>query len=597
VSRCGVLLLFICLAPAAAGAQASEGSLEWFDAQAKEAISQSNYESAVKILTEAKEKFPKTPKINLELADLYYDKDLYALALEEYGQAEKKGSEDFHTLNQISRCFGKLGKDRESIGYLTKILSLYPDSVETMDDLGWMYFKTYQLEKGEKILLDGIKKFGMQRNMAMTLGTIYSGMNSYDKAREYYLKSIDDALRAGDRYFASIAYYNLSLLEENFYHFNSSLAFTEESISMEDRASGHLARGELLESRLDYRGAVDEYMKAYALDTTPLTKVNLAILYQRFGRLELARRYAEEALSVKDMAWILYYGTDLSRHYKDIHEILADIYDGLARTEATRPTSGLFDRIAALATSLWDRIVSWYHRQRFLLYSLAIGRQYMIEGRREESYWEFYKVNQRYPEVAVSYLGKAKILETARTPHAGTYYLQEEGMISGSVDLLERSIEGFDPFWEKEAIANSLRALIPLLGGKERAAARRGVLDRLFEINPGAFRQDGLGLPLRLEIAENSWGKREKARIVRYLKRAGSEIVESAPGGRDAPGAEGIEYSLSLRLEQGGKARFTVADIRSGRVVASGSRELSGSAAARCAAFVQGILDELYKVE
>jgi tetratricopeptide (TPR) repeat protein len=590
-----LLLLLLFTATVVSAQAGAVGSLDWYDSEAKQAISQSNYETAVRILTEAKGKFPDASKINLELADLYYDKELYPLALDEYRDAEKKGSEDFHTLNQIARSYGKLNREKDSIGYLTRILSLYPDSVETIDDLGWMYFKTFQLEKGEKILLAGIKKFGLQRNMAMTLGTIYSGMNNYDRSREYYLKSIDDALSANDRYFASIAYYNLSLLEESFYHYNSALAFTEDSVSMEDRASGHLARGELIQSRMDFRGALEEYQKAFERDSTPLTRVNLAILHRLFGHLELARRYAEEAFGTKDLAWMLYYGTDVSRHYKDLSEILSDVYRGLSRVEATRPTAGPFDRVVALAVSLRDRVISWYYAQRFRLYSLAIGKQYMAEGRWEEASWEFYKASQPYREVAATYLAKARALETARTPHAEPFYLQEEGKLRGSVELLTRSIAGFDPFWEREATADSLTTLAPLLARRGETAARRDALNRLYDINPGAFRQEALGLPLSLQMPENFWGRWEKALIVRYFRRAGSEIVESRAGGSPPP--SGFRYALSLSLQAEGKARYALTDVRSGQILVENSRQLSGGAFKRCAALVQGILDDLYKVQ
>jgi tetratricopeptide (TPR) repeat protein len=584
------LIALIMLPALCAGAQsAAEGSLDWYNAQAKKAISESNYESAVKLLTEAKLKYPLSPKVNLALADLYYDKELYTLALDEYRAAEKKGSVDYNTLNQIARSFGKLNRDKESIDYLERILKLFPDNLETVDDLGWMYFKTFQLEKGETLLLEGIKKHGMQRDLAMTLGTVYSGMNRYEPARRYYLASIDDALKAGDNYFASIAYYNLSLLEENFYHFNSSLAYTEDSIAMQDRASGHLARGELYQSRMDYRGAMAELEKSFGMDTTPLTRVNMAILNQHFGRLELARRYAEEALATKDLAWMLYYGTDTARHYKDIHEILADVYRGFAVAEATRPTAGFFDWIRAMLSSLQNRLISWYHRLRFRLYSLQIGKDYNAEGRLEEAYWEFFKANEPYREVALSYLAKCREMETARTPHAEYYYLQEEGKLLGSVDLLSKSITGLDPFWEKEGIADSLTAMIRLL--PSGSSARRDALNRLYDINPGAFRQNGFGLPLRVIVTDNAWGETEKARIFRYLERAGSELLQSETA------AEGFGFALALSLQPDGKARYTVTDTRSGRVVAEASRELKGRRAVKCAGLADFFLDDLYKIQ
>src|SRR5512138_2110886 len=85
-----VCLLFAAASGQAAFGQAAAGSLDWYDSQAKDAITASNFEAAVKLLTEAKAKFPKAPEVNLQLADLYYDKELFTLALDEYLLAEKK---------------------------------------------------------------------------------------------------------------------------------------------------------------------------------------------------------------------------------------------------------------------------------------------------------------------------------------------------------------------------------------------------------------------------------------------------------------------------------------------------------------------------
>jgi hypothetical protein len=570
-------------------AQAGPGdTLEGLTSKAQDAISQNAYETAVKTLTEAKTRYPSSPKPNLTLGDLYYDKELYPLALAEYRDAEKKGATDFATLTQISRCYGKLNQEKRSIAYLTRILQQYPDSADTIDDLGWMYFKTHQLDTGEQVVLKGIARLGMRRGMAMTLGTIYSGMNKYDKSREYYLKSVDEALRTGDRDFASIAYYNLSLLEHNFFHFNSALRFTDESIAMEDRSSGHLARGELFQSRMDFSSTQQEYQDAYAKDSTPLSKVNLAILFQKFGRLDLARRYAEEVFSSKDLAWLMYYGTDLTRHFKDLHELLTAIYKGMAAKEAGRPTNGFFDRISALAASARYRLISWYHEQRFHLYSLQAGNQYLEQGSEENAWWEYYKGNESYHEVALKYLAMARALETARSPHASVYYLMEEGKVNHSTALLERSLAGFDPFWEKEPAADALLALIPLLNGAAHQARRREAIAQLYQINPGALPQAGIGLPLAVDFSGKGWSAREKRIVLRFLGRAGSECRETSE--------PGFRYSLHLVKEADGGLRWTMTDANTGSAVRSGAPVLSGGLKRRCAGLVKSVLEELYSV-
>ena len=579
------LLLFL---PGVLGAQAvSPGeTLEGYSAKAREAITQNAYESAVKTLTLAKQKYPASPRPPLALGDLYYDKELYTLALSEYREAEKKGASDYATLTQISRCFGKLNQEKSSIEYLTRILTQYPDSADTVDDLGWMYFKTHQLEKGEQVLQKGIARLGLQRGMAMTLGTIYSGMNQYDKSRTYYLKSVDEALRAGDRDFAAIAYYNLSLLEHNVFRYNTALRYTDESIAMEDRPSGHLARGELLQSRMDFPAALREYEQALAKDTTPLSRINLAILYQKFGRLDLARRYAEEVLASKDLAWLMYYGTDITRHFKDIYELLGNIYGGLARRELGRPTTGVPDRMAALFAAARDSVLSWYHSQRFRMYCLQVGGAYLAQGSSEDAWWEFFRGNTAYPEVALKYLGMARELETARTPRAAVFYLLEEGKVRGSTAQLRQALSELDPFWEKEPAAGTLTRLVLLLRGSAHAELRRASIAHLFEINPGALPQAGIGLPFVVQFNGAGWNAREKALIIRYLRRAGSEVAEGSRVG----------FRYALRFSRDGRTSWQVQDTASGTVIREGSPATAGSTKRRCAMLVKSILEELYAV-
>jgi tetratricopeptide (TPR) repeat protein len=571
--------------PVGLSAQApSTETLDSLSTKAREAVSQNAYESAVKILGQAKEKYPASPRPSLALGDLYYDKELYTLALGEYREAEKKGATDFATLTQIARSYGKLNQEKSSIAYLTRILKEYPDNADTVDDLGWMYFKTHQLEKGEQVLLKGMEKLGMQRGLAMTLGTVYSGLNLYDKSREYYLKAVDEAQRVGDKDFAAIAYYNLSLLEHNFFHYNSALRFTDESLSMEDRPSGHLARGELFQSRMDFAASEQEDQEAYAKDTTPLSKVNLAILLQKFGKLDLARRYAEDVLGSKDLAWLMYYGTDITRHFKDVHELLKAIYAGLARQEASRPTNGFFDRVSALASAARYALMAWYHRQRFHSYSLQAGTDYLNQGSSEDAWWEFYKGNEEYPDVATKYLRMARDSEVARTPHASYFYLLEEGKVHRSAALLTQAISGFDPYWEKEPTAEALSTLVPLLKG----AARREAITRLFEIDPGALRQEGIGLPLAVSFDGSPWNGREKALVTRFLRRAGSEVAVGT--------ADGFRYSLELTRATAGSARWRVTDARAKNVIAERTVALSGRSRQKTARLVQSILEELYSV-
>ena len=577
------VLLLIC-SPAASYAQQDA---DWYYGRAQEAIEAENYEAAVRIVEEGKQRFPRNAELPLLLADLYYDKELYNLSLEEYRGAEQLQGEEYLTLIQISRCYGKLNQEQDSIATLKRILELYPDSITPIDDLGWMYFKTHQLEKGEELLLETLKDFGPDRGIYMTLGTLYSGLYDYENARKFYLEAIQDALTEEDLYFASIAYYNLSLLEHGFYNYNSALRYSEESIQMVDRAPPHLARGELFQSRLDFKRALSEYQTAMVKDSTPLSKVNLALLYQRFGMLELARRYVEEVLDLQDRSWMYYYGTDIKRHLQDVHEILADVYSGLARSGAAQPRVGILQVLKWIPRSVEYRLKAYYHRQKLRSYSLEVGRSYLLEGNHLDAYWEFYRANERYRQVALKYLGLTRDLEVQVAPHSLHYYQQEEGKIRGSRELLERSIQGLDPFWEREGIFNALRELIPLL--EVNSSSRRRELNRLYELNPGGLLQYGFALPLVVNRHEPD--DRVLRRCLKHLKRSGSEIAAAADE------QEGFLYVLALEREADNRVRVSLRRGEQGRLLFSQIVTLGSVRPRRqAAALARAVMEQIYTV-
>jgi hypothetical protein len=577
------LLLLLCLP---AGSQEQQNA-DWYYGRARDAIEAENYETAVEIIEEGKRQFPQAAELRVLLADLYYDKELYKLALQEYlGAADLQG-EEYLTLMQISRCYGKLNRESESIATLERILELYPENVSAIDDLGWMYFKTHQLEKGEELLLEALRQFGPDRGIFMTLGTLYSGMYEYENSKRFYLEAIEDALEGEDLYFASVAYYNLSLLEHSFYNYNSALRYTEESIQMVDRASGHLARGELFLSRLDFSRALSEYQAAMVKDDTPLSKVNLASLYQKFGMLELARRYAEEVLGSRDLAWMYYYGTDVQRHLKDVHEILADVYDGLAGVHQAKPQVGLFEIARKILRVVSYRLRAYYHRQKFRSYSLRVGRSYLAEKNFLDAYWEFYRGNERYSGVALKYLHLARDMELQVSPHAEAYYQQEEGKLRGREELLERSIEALDPFWEREAIFDSLRYLVSVL--EDRGLRRRRALNRMYRLNPGGMLQYGFALPLVVRLEESN--DRVVRRTVRFLERSGSQIVPVVQE------TQGFRYRIILQRESVGRVRVRLRDGAEDRLIFSQSFVLEqGRARRQAAALARKIIERIYSV-
>jgi tetratricopeptide (TPR) repeat protein len=579
-----------------------EKDIDWYYEEAREAIYDEHYEYAVEIIKEAKQTYPDSAKFPVQLGDLYFNKDFFELALDEYLLANHLNENDFDILDKIQECYGYLNQEGNAIRYLEQILEEYPpgeylSSIDTVDDLGWMYFKTHQLEKGEELILNFFNnnpEYKNKRGLTMTLGTLYSGMYDYERSKKYYLASIEDAEEDMDFYFASVAYYNLSLLEHTFYHFNSALQYANNSLQSQDRATGHLSRGELYQSQMNFPQALKEYKEGEKKDETPLTKMNTVILLRLFGKIDEALQYAQTIYKDEDQSWMHYFGTDVTRYKKEVHEILADIYHDMARRELSLPGASAGEDISYLLSYIQYSLTSYYHRQKFKNHCLDVGKNYLGEGSYLDAFWEFYRANKEYPVTALKYLSRAEEIETDLIPQSRTYYIQERGIITKNPALLKESINKFDPFWEKEEIAESLVSLIRLLPrGK---AERRDAINRLYDINPGAFLSNGIGLPLEVRFTMRSEKRMLKRIILHALKAAGSDTTTRNSLTNEE---KGFRYILHISWDKAGSPSFILSDRQKEIVIKEASIQLKkGSIDEQAVWFIRDLLvDHVYYVE
>lgn len=520
--------------------QSVANEAEALETAARQAIREENYERALDLLTRAESEYPGLAVFPRILGDLYFQKELYELALEEYQRAHEAGSGHFATMRAIAVTLGRLNREHESVAAWERLVSEFPDRVDPIHNLGWMYFKVHQLEAGEALLLAGIEEFGIDADLAMTLGTVYADMYQLEKSEYYYRRAIDLADTAGDDGFVSVSYYNLSLVEKAFYRFNSALESTNRSLTYARRPTGYLARGELHELRMDYNAALRDYMQSYGLDEdTPLPQINLAALYQRFGVLDAARAHIEEVYRNSDLTWLYNFGTDQRRHLMEVHEILADTYDGLAAEARLTPAVGLIPR----ARRFLDRVVFWirgrYHRMRFHAYARDVATSLLEEGRLLDGYWTFYEANESYRRIAREYLERARSIETAVIPQTQAAYQVELGRLERDWGLLADALPKLSTPWENDVREQALRGILATARGLNESE-RAGVAAELYLLNPGAIRQHGLRLPVRLSVNALAEVPGRSARLLdRYLLRAGLERSSAST-------------ALQLRVEIGG---------------------------------------------
>jgi tetratricopeptide (TPR) repeat protein len=347
-----------------------------------------------------------------------------------------------------------------------------------------------------------------------------------------------------------VAYYNLSLVEKSFYNYNSALENTSLSIFMEDRATGHLAKGELYESSLDFHKAFAEYLRADTLDTTPLSRVNLAGLYRRFGFLQEALAYARDVSGKKDFSWMYYFGTNKSRFLMDLHELFEDIYRGMAHLESMRPDPALTGKVLSFFRGIRFRVLEKYHRIQYQRYAGLVAGSYLEQKNFINAWYTYSLATRDMPASALRYLARAREMETAINPESERFYLLEEGKIRKDPDLLRRALGRFTVPWEKEKIEENLRHLIPELVNRNSGTAAIEALLRLFELNPGALRQNGFRLPAGTAVSGLT--PAETHRLEGYLEKAGIDrSTARRTGPETAP-------TLSVRIGPGGQVSWSL---------------------------------------
>ncbi|MDR0555209.1 MAG: tetratricopeptide repeat protein [Treponema sp.] len=504
--------------------------------EAQKAQKAERWERAIELFSRGGEQYPEDSRFPLSLGALYFSRRLYGLAWDEYRKAELLLPDNTMLLLRLSRTAGYLNRDAASAEYLERLLAIEPDNREAIGSLGWMYYKLHRLNEGEELLLAALDRFGDDPDYAMYLGTIYTDMFRYADAKAWYLDAIAGGEDAGDPQFTAIAHYNLALLESRFYNYAESFDRTMTSLSVENRASGRLAQGELFLRRLEFSRVFSGYQAAYEIDTSPLSKISLAQAYQAAGRLEEARLYAEDCLQAKDHYWMLNYGIDPTRYKRDIHEILYHTYRGLAKSEARVIYGGFTEWVSGLVRRQYYRLKSATHNLLFRKFSLMAARAYDTapaagNGQRLDAFIQYYNAFESYPRRALDYLRNARDFEVPLIPKAAAAYDLEEGILLRRGDLVEQAIPSLDPLWERDLIAEAYAALAIQERSRGRKTESREAAERLYALNRGALRQEGIPLPVELSVDAAAMPDPSKAEktLRRVLGKMGFEAV---PGSR-----------------------------------------------------------------
>ncbi|MDR1429773.1 MAG: hypothetical protein LBI85_05740, partial [Spirochaetaceae bacterium] len=510
----GVLLLLVLsllFIRADLGGQEGLDEREHLYMDAMAAQDRENWDRALGLLMDGAIRYPDDLRFPWALGSLYFSRELYSLAWDQFRKAEAIAGDDSGLLYQLSRTAALLNRNADAAGYLERILLHEPADYRAAGDLAWIYYKLHRLAEGEALLLRALDFYGSDRNFSMTLGTLYADMFRYDDARARYLEAIAEAGAVGDTVFSAVANYNLSILESRFYKYTEASQAVGLSLAAADRPSGHIAQGELSLRQLDFGRTFAEYEAAYEREKSPLAKLSLAQAYQAAGRLDEARLYAEDCLASKDLSWMVNFGITPEHYRRDIHEILAAVYEGLENRERLSPAPGIREKFTSLGRTVQYRFNREVHKLLYGKYSLISADSYAEQGQKLDALSNYYNAFRSYPSRALAYLRSCRDFEVPLIPASFPSYELEEADLLGRGDKALALIDSFDPVFERDLIAGAYRSAAR---HNRKSETGRDAAVRLYVLNRGALRQAGISLPALLRVPDS------EAPFVRRLERA-----------------------------------------------------------------------------
>lgn len=519
------------------------------------AVNADFYEKALNLIKKGKDDYPEDFRFPMAEGDLYEEQELYSLALDAYKEAEVLDIENSVDLRKkLASTLAYLDRNFQSLSYLEALQEEGEDAL--LDDLGWMYFKTHQPEKGIVLLREALEK-EFDRNLSLTLGTLYSEMNSPELCRQYYLDAIWDAIDNHDSYFASVGYYNLSLAEKSFYDYESAIDYASESLSLMDRAAGHLALGDLYMMKQSYKDAEREFREAVDLDKTPLSRTNLASLYRVQGRLDDSLNEIKKIEDGNDESWMYYYGLNQDQFIMDLYRQYFEVYEGKVNQLHLFREWGASARFKRFFQQIDNKGKALYYRTLNRLLSFKEGRSQLEGGSELRGSLTLASGAEGFPRQAEKYYLRALSLEDF--PQAGPWYDLVLGQELRDTDLLARAENGLNPEWERQALEEVQRARVLLMRG--HSLEKDAVLMNMYQMNPGALVQYGLRLPLELQLSGERESFMQRYRLKRILNQSGFRIIS------------GTGNSIVLRINISDSIKYTMSSPE-GAVLYSGNIEI-----------------------
>ena len=330
-----LLVVLLSLSPVPLHGQSDPDEL--MDA-ARQAVEAENYALAMERIEEGTRRYPGDFRFPDMAGDLYYREGLFESARKAWQEALRRGAPSYPVRYDLSRTLGRLNRDAEAITLLETLYEEVPEDTYVVDDLAWLYYKQNRLDDARHLLEGALREGGAERDLTMTLATVYAGMYRYDDARQAYRRAVAVS-DPEERYFRSVAHYNEAILHARFRVWEEAEESVRKSLEMVERSAGYMMRSELRLQRLDIEGAILDLERAVRMeDDSPLPGLSLASALLEAGDTGRARTLVERVGRHSQDGWLYFYGTSPERYLYQLYMTMADTWEAVSYTHLTLPT-------------------------------------------------------------------------------------------------------------------------------------------------------------------------------------------------------------------------------------------------------------------
>ncbi len=280
-------------------------------------LRQRNFEPALAALNTAAGLTSCSASTSLLLGNVYWEQMDYPHAEEAFSQTVKVDPSSAYAYYFLGATLHLQDKNQQAAAALDRALQLDPNLIEAVYARGTTAYFSGEYEQALGYFQKVIAAVPGDFQAVVDLGNSYDKLKDYPKAIEAYQKALSIKEDPDVRTYLGMEYARMQ-------NYTQAVVELRKAVQASPKSSLALnSLGDALLQTGDLDGAAQVYLQALDVDDEPLTRAQLALIFNRQGRLGLAVEQLEKALVKGDQIII-------------IHSQLAGLYSRLGRLEDAR---------------------------------------------------------------------------------------------------------------------------------------------------------------------------------------------------------------------------------------------------------------------